>query len=432
MYKKILELVQGYKKYYEEHLYYYNEYQFVFISLIFILLLLFIIDKIRITFFRKKIISQRNQIEKNIEKIKELEVRIEGLVKFNENMIDQFKFISSEIANQQTHNFLRLTSNMMEKIRSDQINYNKNNEEKINVQISPLYSVVDQLNNHISKIEKENILDRQVLLQHIREVVQAEKSIHDEINKFIHNMRSSNVKGAWGEQGLLNLLKAAGMTNYFDFEEQKSYGNIKPDLIVKLPGGGIVVIDSKVPLASYLKAMDTSDEKQKKNFFSEHVRQIKYHVTSLQQKKYWEHIEDSVDFVVMFLPGESFLSAALDYCPSLIDFAISRGVLIASPTTLLGLLKTISYGWKNFHINRDIVDIKSKIISLQNFMDPIVDKLNNFEKSLEKSKKDFSSLNNLINENIVLEINNFASKYSNKQEKNEIDSLSDFKDNTEL
>ena len=177
---------------------------------------------------------------------------------------------------------------------------------------------------------------------------------HEQLQKETRNLvtalRSPQTRGRWGEMTLRNTVKAAGMAEHCDFEEQRSTttadGLLRPDMIVHLPGGGQVVIDSKVPLDAFLHFTEAEDEDERKAFLKKHANQLRSHVDQLAKKEYWRQFDRSPEFVVAFIPGESLLAAACEADPGLQDHALGKGIVLATPNTLVAALKTIALSWQ--------------------------------------------------------------------------------------
>ena len=175
-------------------------------------------------------------------------------------------------------------------------------------------------------------------------------------------LRTPHVRGRWGEIQLKRVVELAGMLPYCDFEEQVTAstddGRLRPDLIVRLPGGKAVIVDAKVPLAAYLDSIEATDDAERARHLESHARQVREHMTKLSAKSYWQQFGDTPDYVVMFLPDEGFFRAAWEQDPSLVEAGVRSRVHVASPTTLIVLLQSIAYGWQQESVAEDAREIQ--------------------------------------------------------------------------
>jgi DNA recombination protein RmuC len=236
--------------------------------------------------------------------------------------------------------------------------------------VGPMKEALDKFQQQVNDMETKRKQDEGALNQQIQDIAKSHTKLNDTTVSLVNALRSApKTRGRWGEQQLRTLLEMAGMAEYVDFETEKHFnteeGAQRPDVILTMPGGRTLVIDAKTSLSAYLEAMEADTEEAREAKLIEHARQIRTHMEQLGRKDYWKNLpSDTVDFVVMFVPGEPMYSAAMARDPGLFDAAWEKKVIICSPTTLLGLAKAIAYGWRQEKASKDAQKVHEAGIEL--------------------------------------------------------------------
>ena len=318
----------------------------------------------------------------------------EQIEQTRKQLMDSFASLSNEALKNNTDQFLKLAQENIKQFHIQSQADLSTREKSFQNLIKPIHATLEKTELHLREVEKERKEAYGSLTKHLESMAQSHLDLQQETRNLVQALRRPEVRGRWGEMTLKRLVELAGMVEYCDFFEQEQrttdQGSLRPDMIIRLPAGRDIIVDVKTPLDAYLTAVETTDEAKREQALEQHARNVQARVRELASKAYWGQFDNTPDFVVLFIPGDQFLSAALEKNYDLLEDALQQRVILATPTSLVALLRAVAFGWRQESLAENADHIRQLGEDLYKRLATFTEHLDKVGRNLQRSVESFN------------------------------------------
>jgi DNA recombination protein RmuC len=331
--------------------------------------------------------------------------RVKALLQAEQAMTEHFKALSGDVLKSSNEEFRKQAELSFKRQQENADNLLKQREQSIASVVKPISEALQKTEAQIKAIEKDRHAAFGTISEQIKQMSESQQQLQQETRNLVTALRRPEVRGQWGELTLRRLVELAGMVEYCDFFEQEQVKDgkqtLRPDMIVRMPDKRELIVDAKTPLDAYLSAIESEDPNQRDQFLLQHARNVRERVKELASKAYWSQFKHSPDYVVLFIPGEQFLTAALEQDGKLLEDALANRVVLATPTTIIALLRAVAFGWRQLEVAENAEKIQQLGEDLYTRVATFVEHLSRLGKNLSSTVENYNKAIGSLERNVL-------------------------------
>lgn len=334
--------------------------------------------------------TARGELGASQQRVAQLEATLAHERETRAKMETEFKALSADALKNNSASFLELARTTFEGLQKQSLGDLDKRQQAIDALLLPIKESLKKVDTTVAEIEQKRASAYGQLSEQLKSLSTDQSRLQAEAGKLSTALRSTSYAGSWGELQLRRVVEMADMLPHVDFVEQETAGALRADMVVRMPGGQRIVVDAKAPVQSYRDAAEATDETIRAARLADHMQKVRGHIDALGAKSYWEQFQPAPEFVVLFLPGDHFLTAALQADPTLLERALARRVLLATPTTLIALLKAAAYGWRHEALSQNAEEISAEARRLYERIKKFAEHLDKVGRGLEAANRGFN------------------------------------------